>query len=128
MCGREADLRVERNEFVRRLTLNEITDDYEKIDQIILPTVAEDGARLGFAVESSDIVMALAGLIEDGLARAYLLPHREPAQELPGMPCVDEVETNFKTYFYVTRKGMDFHLSDDTWWPFDDEGNPRPTR
>jgi hypothetical protein len=43
------------------------------------------------------------------------------------MPKVDIVEEYFTTYFYITRKGIDFHLSDDTWWPFDDdEGEVRP--
>jgi hypothetical protein len=42
------------------------------------------------------------------------------------MPSLDLVEENFKTYFYSTRKGMDFHLSDDTWWPFDDDGSVLP--
>jgi hypothetical protein len=43
------------------------------------------------------------------------------AGELPGMPSMDIVEENFQTYFYITKKGMDFHLADDSWWPSDDE-------
>jgi hypothetical protein len=34
---------------------------------------------------------------------------------------MDVVEQNFKTYFYTTRKGMDFHLSDTTWRPADED-------
>ena len=60
-------------------------------------------------------------LVGGGLAKAYLLPSSEPLQ---GMPGVDAVEENFTTYFYITEKGMDLHLSDDTWWPFDDQGEP----
>jgi hypothetical protein len=31
---------------------------------------------------------------------------------------------DFKTYFYLTKKGLDLHLSDGTW-PFDDLGDLR---
>ena len=91
---------MNRSELIRRMVLNSICDDYENIDQVILRDVAQDAVKLGFTVERSEIVDALAGLIEDGLAKA--------------------------TYFYITKKGMDLHLSDDTWWPFDDEGEPEP--
>jgi len=116
---------MDRNELVRRFVLNEISDDYENVDQIILPNVARECAKLGFVVDRSHVVRALTELVESGLAQAYLLSSTEPARELPGMPALDVVEEWFETYFYVTRKGMDLHLSDDAWWPFDDEGNPR---
>ena len=45
--------------------------------------------------------------------------------ELRNMPSLDQVEEDFRTYFYITKKGMEL-LSDDTWWPFDDEGERRP--
>jgi hypothetical protein len=45
--------------------------------------------------------------------------------ELQGMP-TDLVEQDFRTYFYVTRQGIDLHKADDTWWPLDDEGASRP--
>lgn len=109
-----------RGELVRRLVLNWISDDLENIDQTILRDVAEMGAKCGLTIERSEVVTALASLIADGLAKAYLLP--EPG-EVPGMPPVDEIEENFKTYFYITKEGMAVHLSDDTWWPFDDEEN-----
>jgi hypothetical protein len=41
------------------------------------------------------------------------------------MPPMDVIEEG-RIYFYITKKGMDLHLSDDTWWPFDDEGKLRP--
>jgi hypothetical protein len=34
------------------------------------------------------------------------------------------IETDFKTYFYIMKKGIDL-LSQDTWWPFNGEGQPR---
>jgi len=106
------------------MVLNEISDDYENIDQIILPKVAKECAKLGFVVERAHIVNALAELIEGGLAKAYLLSSMEPAREFHGMPIMDAVEQHFKTYFFITPKGLEFHLSDHTWWPFDDEGRP----
>jgi hypothetical protein len=55
------------------------------------------------------------------------LSGKEPfSTELPGMPAIDFIEEDFKTYFYITKKGMDLRHSCDTWWPFDDEGNLRP--
>jgi hypothetical protein len=40
--------------------------------------------------------------------------------ELPGLPALDVAEEDFQTHFYTTKKGIDFHLADDSWWPFDD--------
>ena len=68
----------------------------------------------------------ISSLIEDGLAKAYILPGptRDPfSGELLGMPSTDEIEENFKTYFYVTKEGMVVHLSDDAWWPLDEDQN-----
>jgi hypothetical protein len=109
------------------MILNAMCDDFENVDQIILPVVARDCAKLGFSVERPEIVKTLGELVRDGLAKAYLLSAWEPfSTELHGMPPVDTVEEDFKTYFYITKKGMDFHLSDDPWWPFDDEDNVLP--
>ena len=78
---------MNRHELLRRLVLNSICDDYENIDQVILRDVAEEGAKRGLKIERSEIVDALAGLIEDGLAKAYLLSGIEPfAVQLPCMP------------------------------------------
>jgi hypothetical protein len=96
---------MNRSELVRRLVLSRICDDYENVDQVILGEVAEDGAKCGLTIERSEIVDALTGLIEDGLAKAYLLSSTAPALELQGMPAIDDVEVDFKTYFYVTKKG-----------------------
>ncbi len=111
-------------ELIQKMVLSEISDDYENVDQIILPVVARECAKLGIAVERSDVVGALAELVEDGLAKAYRLSSTTPAIALQGMPTLDIVEEYFETYFYITKQGLDQHLSDDTWWPFDDEGQP----
>jgi hypothetical protein len=117
-----------RGELVRRLVLRSICDDFENIDQVILRDVAEVAARFGLTVERSEIVTVLASLIEDGLAKAYLLypDDRDPfSGEVQGMPAIGPVEEDFRTYFYITKKGMDLHLSDDSWWPFDDTDESR---
>jgi hypothetical protein len=105
---------MNRSELIRRMVLSEISDDYENVDRIIPPHLTKDCSKLGIAIERSEIVKALGELVGDGLASAYLL---SPI-ELRGMPALDGVEENFETWFYITRKGMDFHLSDDSWWPF----------
>ena len=116
-----------RGEFVRRLVLNSICDDFENVDQIILPDVARTGAKCGLTIERSEVVDALASLIADGLAEAYVLDPLSGKRQLPGMPPVDEVD-DFRTHFYITKKGMDLNLSYDEWWPLDDEGELRKDR
>ncbi len=116
---------MNRDELIRKMVLSEISDDYENVDQIVFPVVARECAKLGLVVERSDVVGALAELIEQGLAKVYLLS-TTPAKELESMPSLEVIEEDFETYFYITKKGMDYHLSDDTWWPFDDQGQPLP--
>lgn len=114
-------------EFVQRLVLNTMTDDFENVDQVILRQVAQVGAKCGLTINRSQVVEAIRGLVEAGLARAYELSGRDPfSVELPDMPPLDVEEENFKTYFYVTERGMDFHEADGSWWPLDDLGALRP--
>jgi len=118
---------MNRGEIVGLLVLNAISDDYENVDQVILRYVVEQLAKLKVAIERPEIVNALGGLIQDGLAKAYLLSGTEPySTELHGMPPLDAVEEDFKTYFCITKKGIDLLLAGKTDWPFDDEGNLRP--
>ena len=117
-----------RSEFVRWLVLNSICDDFENVDQVILRDVAEGAAKCGLTVERLEVVEALASLIEGGFAKAYILSadSRDPfSGELQGMPPMDVIEEYFKTYFFRTKKGLELQISDDSWWPFDDEGEPR---
>jgi hypothetical protein len=107
-----------RSELIRRLVLNSICDDYENVDQIIFPGVLRDAARFGLTVTRPEILDALSELVADDLAKAWLLS-TEPPSGLEGMPPSDVVDDEF-THFYNTKKGMEFHLADDRWWPFDD--------
>jgi hypothetical protein len=120
---------MNRTELVERLILSAIADDFENVDQVIFPSVAGQAAKCGLTVGRSEIVALLAVLVEGGLAKAYdLSPSvRDPfSGELQSMPPLDVVEENFRTYFYITQKGIDFYLADTTQWPFDDEGELRP--
>ena len=117
---------MNRSELVRLMVLNEICDDYENVDQIIFPHVAKQASKCVLAIERSEIVNALAGLIQDGLAKAYLLSPFEPfSTGLHGMPPLDVIEEDFETYFWATKKGIDLQLLQMTSWPFDDEGELR---
>jgi hypothetical protein len=86
--------------------LNSICDDFENVDQVILRDVAEGGAKCGLTIERPEVVEALAGLIEVGLAKAYILSAypNDPSRELQGMPPMDVIEENFKTYFSSRRR------------------------
>lgn len=120
---------MNRTEFLHRLVLNTICDDFENVDQVILREVAEQGATCGLTIRRADVVEALRGLVEAGLAKAYDLPgsSADPfSGELAGMPPLDVAEEHFRTYFYITKKGMEFHEADGAWWPFGDDGGLRP--
>jgi hypothetical protein len=102
-------------------------DDYENVDQVIVRSAAEDGAKCGLTIDRAEVVDALGGLVEDGLAKAYILSGTAPhVTELQGMPPIEVPESYFKTYFYITKKGMELHRSHDESWPLDDEGNLKP--
>ena len=119
---------MRRAEFVQKMVLNEICDDFENLDQIILPNVAKYGCKCGLTIERTEIVEALSVLVENGLAKAYYLACKEPfSTELAGMPPMDTIEEDFRTYFYATKNGLDLQGSyrSAASWPFDDEGELR---
>jgi hypothetical protein len=112
-----------RAEFVQRLVLNSMCDDFENVDQVILRDVAQVAAKCGLRVERPEVVRSLRALVEAGLAKAYDLSRAAGdafSGELHGMPPLAVPEEDFKTYFYPTQKGMEVHGSDGTWWPLDD--------
>lgn len=51
--------------------------------------------------------------------------NREPGGELVRLPPPDVIEEDFRTYFYITKKGVGRLLSGKTGWPFGDNGNRR---
>jgi hypothetical protein len=109
---------MERQKRIRRLVLRSISDDFENVDQTILREVTRGGSELGLTIERSDVLDALAWLIAEGLAKAYLLSPagRDPfAGEVSGMPTVDAAEEDLQTYFYITQKGKDLFRDDEVW-------------
>jgi hypothetical protein len=112
-----------REEFVQRLIVNSMCDDFENVDQVILRDVAEIAAKCGLTVERPEVVQNLRALVEAGLVKAYDLAPGigDPfSGELQGMPLLGVPEEEFRTYFYPTQKGMDWHKADRAWWPLDD--------
>lgn len=115
---------MDREEFVRRLVLDKICDDYENLDQTILHEVSEDGAKCGLTIGRHEVVGALAALVSQGLAKAYALSATHPlAEELADMPRLGPAGRDCSTYFYATEKGIALQLSDSTWWPSADDTN-----
>jgi hypothetical protein len=75
-----------RPEFVQRLILNSMCDDFENVDQVILRNVAGVAAKCGLTVERPEVVENLRALVEAGLAKAYDL--------FPGIK--DHSQANFR--------------------------------
>jgi hypothetical protein len=110
---------MSRAEFVMRLVLDRICDDYENVDQTILHDVNTDAVECGLTIERREVVAALSDLIVRGLAKAYILSPVQPWRtELDGMPNLDNIEEFFETYFLATKEGIDLQTTDDGWWPF----------
>lgn len=109
---------MDRSEIVLRLVLDEICDDYENVDQIIFPNVSRRCAKLGMTIGRSAVVEALRSLVDDGLAKAYILTPSPNVIQISGMPNLDIVEEDFQTYFLVTKLGREVQ---DTYvgFPFD---------
>jgi hypothetical protein len=112
---------MNREQLVRMLVLNEISDDYEALEQIEAAVTAM-GRSAGLAISSSEIAAALKALIQDGLARPYLLSTTAPAREIVGVPADDELD---EFYYWVTPKGLERRMSDDRAWPFNEDGTLR---
>jgi hypothetical protein len=109
---------MDRSDLVRRLILNEICDDFEGLDRIIFPNVTKNGDRFGVKIQRAEVVAEMGKLVNEGLAKAYDLSvgiQNPFSGELGKMP--DITEENFRIHFYITPKGMEFHQSNDEWWP-----------
>ena len=91
---------MQQDGLVRWLVLNEISDDYENIDQVILPHVAEIGVvEYGLTIGRGEIVKALRWMIAEGMSKAYVLSSRKPyVAEIAGEPPFDVIEEDFATY------------------------------
>lgn len=104
-----------RDELIRMLVLNEISDDYEESEHVF-ENVSERGRNCGISVEVSDVNRTLLELVNSGSAKAYDL-WKNPPEELQTVP-EDDLS---KYYYWITPKGLEAHSSFEGW-PFDDEG------
>ena len=101
-----------REEIIRDLVLSEISDDYENVDQCILPHVEQALAETSIRVERADIVDALRSLVADGIASVHRLSAHQPYEtRLEEMPPLETPETDFETYSLVTAKGLEHVVS-----------------
>jgi hypothetical protein len=98
--------------------LNEIGDDYENVSKIY-SEVSKISTQSRLTIGRAEVVQALIDLIQADLARAYRLSTTQREEELPNLPRPDEME---ELYFWATAKGRDLQVSDQSWWPFDEDG------
>lgn len=103
-----ADRDAERNEIVDNLVLDELSDDYENLDQILrslsrLPIVAD------LTISSEEVKIALLRLVESGYAKAYLLRALPPsAEEINAPLSPGEIE---RYYFLQTNEGRSLNAT-----------------
>jgi len=107
-----------RDELVRMLVLNEISDDYESITTINAE-VTRVCSHCGLQVTFSEIGQALLELIEAGLAKAYVLSSSAPAKEIKWRPSTGESPDY---YFFQTGRGRVAHAENVAHWPIDENG------
>jgi hypothetical protein len=95
------------------------------LDQVILREVAEKGRKRGVEVARTEMVNALTALVEEGLAKAYMLSCTQPfSVELETMPVLDVIEEYYSMYFLATQRGIELHVAYDASERLDaDEGN-----
>ena len=112
---------VRRSELIQMFVLNEISDGYECLHQIIKQLNPLSSAA-GLTIETSEVIEALRDLIANGLAEADGIDEMPPTDEIgsPDEAGIDDV------YFRMTEKGMQLQLSDCPDWPFDDRDVLRP--
>jgi hypothetical protein len=105
-------------ELTRMLVIASIWDGFTILDFIQM-RLNDLALRLGTTFSSDEIMNALAELVNLGYAKAWRLDRGDPAREYVGMPPVEDI-VPYRVYFDVTPQGLAFHLSDDTWWPFEE--------
>jgi len=98
--------------------LEVIADDYESLQEIY-EEVTEFGLRCGIHIQQTEIVEELVRLIETHLAKAFRLSPTKPAEEINGVPPLNEIA---ECYFWVTPAGRRLQTSPSEDWPFDDNG------
>jgi hypothetical protein len=107
-----------RKELVDKLTLNEITDDYEDFARILRNVVSE-GAVCGLTISPFEVEGSINRLIKRDLARAYVLSGHAAPKVFEGPVEGDLVDA---LYYFATENGRDLNMKGEEDWPFDDDG------
>jgi hypothetical protein len=117
-CRNEPKGSALREGLIRDFALDSFWDRYMNIEHI---NKRIDGAagRCGMKVSREEKIQALSELIDLGYAKAWRLDQGDPPTEYVGMPPLEDVRPH-KAYFDLTPEGLAYHLSDDTWWPFEE--------
>ena len=116
---------MHRKELVRRFVLNEISDDYECLHQI-MKQLTPWSSGCGLKIEPPEVIDTLSDLIADGLVKAYRFSGvLNDVEAIDGMPPIDEIGSPHEpgrddAYFWVTGKGMQLQLAKYPDWPYDD--------
>jgi hypothetical protein len=120
-AGPEASL--PRQDLIRMLILASIWDSYTTLGFIEM-RMNDLALRYSVTISPAEIIQALGELIELGYAKAGQLDRGDPPREYDGMPPVEDI-IPWRAYFWVTTKGLEFHNTNSSWWPFDDDDNLR---
>jgi hypothetical protein len=112
---------VNNRELTRQIVLGAIADDYEEPNHIYQDVEAR-ATTCGIPITVGSVQRILLELVEQGLAKAYILSPFEPVVELDGAP---RIETIANHYFWITPYGLTVFRTarDSNDWPFDEEGD-----
>jgi hypothetical protein len=102
-----------------------IADDYEEPNHVYRD-VAVRAVACGIPVTPISVERVLLELVEQGLAKAYVLSPFDPVIELETAPRLEEIADY---YFWITPNGLSMFRAarDSNEWPFDDEGDLKPS-
>jgi hypothetical protein len=92
---------MERSDLVRALVMDAIANDYEEPGVIVDEVSAWAGER-GVSVTTTEILAALTGLVQTGLAKAYRLSASRPAEEVHGL---QQIHRETDCYFLLSPEG-----------------------
>jgi aryl-alcohol dehydrogenase-like predicted oxidoreductase len=81
--------------------MDAIANDYEELGMIV-DEVSAWAAERGISVTPEEILTALTGLVQTGLAKAYRLSSSHPPEEIHGL---HRIERQTDYYFLLTPEG-----------------------
>jgi hypothetical protein len=102
---------LDKSDWLRDAVVNACADDYEDIVRInadVKDFAQQDGVR----VSEEEVVTGIEIALAAGLIKCYELSGREPFRREAELDKSRLVE--FGQYFYVTAKGKEFLLAEDT--------------